>query len=309
MNKQARINGIKKISLLIPIAIATAISWNNNPVLAKDPFREKNPREIGSHTEQAFETIFLEGDYQTVESLLKIAELEEPDEPLAHAMQASLAYTTRDWEKIRQYALKTLESAQKLSLQDPLRGNLYLAVGHFLDGAYIYEKKGAIDAINKLQLVFKHLDLAEDIEPKDPELNLIKGYMDLFLAVNLPFSSPDQAIARFETNAAPKYLVERGLAVAYRDLKQYDKALEYVDKALGTAPENPEHFYLKGQILRNIGKQQENIDILKNALENFHRALAKSEQLPGFVIESLSDETAKTQAKIAEIEADRAAKK
>ena len=64
---------------------------------------------------------------------------------------------------------------------------------HFLDGAYVYNEKGALEAINKLQLVFKYLDRAEDVDPKDPELNLIKGYMDLLLAVNLPFSKPEQA--------------------------------------------------------------------------------------------------------------------
>lgn len=126
--------------------------------------------------------------------------------------------------------------------------------------------------------------------------------MDLLLAVNLPFSSPEQAIARFETYAAPNYLVERGLAVAYRDLEQYDKALKYAEKALEIAPDNPEHHYLKGQILRKIGKKEQNLNILKDALQNFETALAKSEQLPGFVVESLENETAKTKAKIEEIE-------
>ena len=302
MNKQMQLNGLKKLTLIIPFAVANLIAWGNNPVLAKDPFRDENPREIGSHTEQAFKTIFLKGDYQTVASELELAELEEAHEPLAHAMKASLAYTTKDWNSIKEYAVKTVKSAEQLSYQDPLRGNLYLAVGHFLDGAYLYEKQGPLDAINKLQLVFKYLDLAEDIDPKDPELNLIKGYIDLLLAVNLPFSSPEQAISRFEAHAAPKYLVERGLAVAYRDLKQYDKALKYADKALETAPENPEHHYLKGQILRKIGKQKQDVDILKDALENFEEALKKSEQLPDFVMESLSKETEKTKAKIEEIE-------
>ena len=308
MNKQAQLSRVKKLTLVVPFTIASLIGWGNAPVLAKDPFRDENPREIGSYTEQAFKTIFLKGDYKTVASELELAELEEPNEPLAHAMLASLAYTTTDWENIRKYALKTLESAQKLSDRDPVRGNLYLAVGHFLDGAYVYEKKGALDAISKLQLVFKYFDLAEDVDPNDPELNLIKGYMDLLLAVNLPFSSPEQAIARFETYAAPNYLVDRGLAVAYRDLKQYDRALKYADKALATAPDNPEHYYLKGQILRQIGKQKQNIDILKNALENFEEALAKSEQLPEFVIESLEDETEKTKIKIEEIESGTAAR-
>nr|MDJ0567641.1 Sll0314/Alr1548 family TPR repeat-containing protein [Pleurocapsa sp. MO_192.B19] len=234
-------------------------------------------------------------------------ESEEANEPLAYAMLASLAYTERDWESIKKYAIKTLESAQFLSAKDPVRGNLYLAVGHFLDGAYIYEKQGAIDAVNKLQLVFKYLDEAEENDPNDPEFNLIKGYMDLLLAVNLPFSSPEQTITRFEAYAAPNYLVDRGLAVAYRDLKQYDRALKYANKALETAPDNPEHYYLKGQILRQIGKNKNDIKVLENAMENFEQALEKSAQLPDFVLKTLEKENRLTQEKIAEIESGTAA--
>ena len=292
----------KQIVWAIPLSVALIASLGNSAAWGKDPFRTENSREIGEHTEQAFETIFLEGDYKKVREELTLAEAEEANEPLAHAMLASLAYTEKDWATIKTYADKTLESAEILVGEDPLRGNLYLAVGHFLDGAYVYNEQGALEAINKLQLVFKYLDRAEDTDPKDPELNLIKGYMDLLLAVNLPFSKPEQAISRFETNAAPSYLVERGLAVAYRDLKQYKKALEYADKAVATAPENPEHYYLKGQILRKIGKQENSTKILTKALENFNLALDKSAQLPDFVLETLEREQQSTQEKIAELE-------
>lgn len=283
--------------------IAFTITLRSNSALAQDPFRAKNAREIGVQTEKAFKTVFLEGDYKTVTKELNLAEAKEPNEPLNYAMQASLAYTQEDWENIKKYADKTLASAQNLQANDPLRSHIYLAVGHFLDGAYIYEKKGAFSAINKLQSVFNHFDAAEDIDANDPELNLIKGYIDLLLAVNLPFSSPEEAIARFETYAAPNYLVERGLAVAYRDLKQYDQALKYADKALDTAPDNPEHYYLKGQILRKIGKEKENIEVLEDALVNFEVALDKSEQLPLFVLKTLKRETRQTEEKIAEIKA------
>ena len=293
---------LKPIGLVISVAIAATIGFTNGSVRAEDPFRDKNARNIGKYTEKAFTTIFLEGDYQAVSEELKKAELEEPDEPLAHAMLASLAYTEKDWSSIKKYALQTLETAQLLSETDPVRGNLYLAVGHFLDGAYIYEKQGALEAIDKLQLVFRYLDRAENADPSDPEVNLIKGYMDLLLAVNLPFSQPEQAIARFEGFAAPDYLVERGLAVAYRDLKQYDTALEYANKALEIAPDNPEHYYLKGQILRQIGKEENNTQVLSKAVENFELALAKSAQLPEFVLTTLEKENRLTKEKIAEIE-------
>lgn len=285
---------------MLPLSI-TMIIGLNNVAIAEDPFRQENPRDIGKHTEQAFKTIFLEGNYQTVNKELELAESEEGDDPLVHAMLASIAYTEKDWESIKKYALKTLATAQILSKTDPVRGNLYLAVGHFLDGAYIYQKQGALDALEKLQLVFKFLDKAENTDPNDPELNLIKGYMDLLLAVNLPFSKPEQAIARFKTHAAPNYLVERGLAVAYRDLKKYNQALKYANQTLKIAPNNPEHYYLKGQILRQIGKEKSSTKVLEEALQNFSLALEKSSQLPDFVLQTLERENRLTKEKIAEI--------
>ncbi len=279
----------------------------SSTALAADPFREKAARDIGEHTEDAFTTVFLMGNYNGAREPLKLAETKEGDEPLAHALRASLAYTEEDWETIKVYALKTLQAADKLKATDPVRGNLYLAVGHFLDGAYRYEKEGAVSAIQKLQLVFKHFDAAEDVDPKDPELNLIKGYVDLLLAVNLPFSSPDQAIARFKANASPNYLVNRGIAVAYRDLKKYDKALASVNKALDIAPNNPEHYYLKGQILRKIGKKNQDIAILEAALKNFGKAIDKEAQLPTFIVKPLKREMRQTKEKIAEIKAANAA--
>ena len=295
----------KRFPATISIASLVAVmllDTNFNSAWAKDPFRDNNARDIGEHTEKAFKTIFLEGDYQTVGKELNEAEAKEPGEPLTYALLASLAYTEKDWEGIKQYADKTLNSARTLSQTDLVRGNLYLGVGHFLDGAYVYEKEGALPAINKLQQVFKYLDRAEDADPNDPELNLIKGYMDLLLAVNLPFSSPDQAIARFEDNAARRYLVERGLAVAYRDLNDYDQALKYAERAIKTAPDNPEHYYLKGQILRQVGKEQQSIKVLNEAIANFELALDKSEQLPEFVLKTLESEHRKAQEKVAEIQ-------
>ena len=306
MKKISTLTFFKRISLISSLTFTFTFGISNSPSLAQDPFRNKNSRNIGEYTETAFETLFFVGDYKGVNKYLNLAESEEANEPLAHAIKASLAYTEEDWETLKVYALKTLETAQLLQPQDPVRGNLYLGVGHFLDGAYIYEKEGAIGAIQKLQLVFKYLDAAEDSDPNDPELNLIKGYMDLLLAVNLPFSSPEQAIARFQKYAAPNYLVERGLAVAYRDLKQYDKALEFVNKALAIAPENPEHFYLKGQILRKIGKKQKSIPILEDALNHFNHAVSKSAQLPKFIVKPLEREMRQTQEKIEEIKAETA---
>ncbi|GAB4224742.1 MAG: Sll0314/Alr1548 family TPR repeat-containing protein [Stanieria sp.] len=308
MKKSHRLIGCKKASLATALLIGISYFGVISPALAADPFRTENARDIGEHTEAAFKIIFLQGNYKTVVQELTLAESQEANEPLVYAMQASLAYTEEDWETLKKYALKTLEKAQALQNVDPVRGNLYLAVGHFLDGAYIYEKEGPVGAINKLQLVFKFLDAAEAKDPNDPELNLIKGYMDLLLAVNLPFSSPEQAISRFEKFAAPNYLVDRGLAVAYRDLKKYDRALKFVNQALSIAPDNPELFYLKGQILRKIGKNKEDISILQDAWNHFNHANSKSAQLPKFVTESLGREMRQTQEQIAEIQGNTANK-
>ena len=298
---------VKKYISILSLASTITLS-STSLALAADPFRVDNARDIGEHTEKAFHTLFVLGDYFGSLEPLKIAEVEEPNEPLAYALLASLAFTEEDWETLNTYAQKTLKSAEKLEKTDPVRGNLYLAVGHFMDGTYIYEKDGPLGAIQKLQLVFKYFDAAEEADPNDPELNLIKGYMDLLLAVNLPFSSPEQAIARFEAYAAPSYLVNRGIAVAYRDLEEYETALTFVDKALESAPNNPEHYYLKGQILRKIGKKQKNIPILEQALDHFSRAISQESQLPKFIVKPLKREFKQTQKKIAEIQAETANK-
>lgn len=175
---------------------------------------------------------------------------------------------------------KTLDYAKAIRNDDPLRSNLYLAVGNFLMGASEYQSKGAIAAITRLQAVFNYFDQAERIDSTDPELNLIKGYLNLFLAVNLPFSSPQQAIANLQTYASPQYLVNRGIALAYRDLGDYDLALTFVNKALESTPLNPELYYLKGQILRNKGQTDNNILVLEEAVKNFDIAIAKIDQLP-----------------------------
>jgi tetratricopeptide (TPR) repeat protein len=91
-------------------------------------------------------------------------------------------------------------------------------------------------------------------------------------------------------------------------LKQYDKALDFVDTALSIAPNNPELFYLKGQILRKIGKNQQKLDVLEQALSHFDRAITQQAQLPHFVIESLNHEREQTKEKIDEIKSGSASK-
>lgn len=275
---------VQKVSLSWSVVCTVALSLWGTPSIAGDPFRSSNPRPIGDNTEAAFVEIFKNGNYLQAENYLQQAIQTETDEPLAYAIKASLAYSNEEWEIMKSSADQTLVVAEKLTATDPLRGNLYQAVGHFLQGAYTFKTQGPLGAVNKLQLVFEYLDKAEAIAPNDPELNLLKGYLDLILSVNLPFSSPEDAIARFEQYAAPNYMVNRALFAAYRDLDKYDTAMEYIDQALASSPENPELQYFKGQLLRKKGRtkdgQPKDLALLKEAYTYFEQAMTKVEQLP-----------------------------
>ncbi len=300
------LNSFKRLgfiaSLLLSFNLYTPQGW------AGDPFRSSNPRNIGEKTEAAFEAIFRDGNYTIAKTYLEQAKISEPNEPLVYAMQASLAYAEEDWESLRNNALKTQEVSEKLKQKDQLRGNLYLGVGHFLEGAYIFKQQGPLGAVKKLQLVLNHVETAEKIAPNDPELNLLKGYLDLLLATVLPFASPDQAIDKFEKYASPQYMVDRAIATAYRDLKNYDKALSFMDKALKATPDNPEVQYLKGQILRRKAKsledtQPQKIALLREALTYFELAKQKEAQLPKVVQIPLNHDYRTVQDEIATLTA------
>ena len=285
-----------RFPLISRVAFATTLILNLwvNPSLAGDPFRSSEPHKIGDRTEAAFKAIFQQGNYPVAEDHLKKAIADEPDEPLAYALKASLAYTNQDLVNLEKYSKKTLEAGQKLIATNQLRGNLYTGVGNFLEGAVILTREGTVNgaskAFTRLTRVYKYLDRAEAINANDPELNLIKGYMNLMLAVNLPFISPDQAIEQLEQNAAPGYLVDRGIALAYRDLKKYPQALDYVNRALKNTSDNPEIYYLKAQILYLQGKQDKSQNLVKEAIAYFEKALTKKSQLPASLVRQIESE-------------------
>ncbi|WP_066383491.1 MULTISPECIES: Sll0314/Alr1548 family TPR repeat-containing protein [unclassified Anabaena] len=276
------------------VGVAIALNLGVNPTLAGDPFRTNAPRKIGDNTEAAFKAVFYNGDYLAAQRYLQQAASTESDEPLVYAMKASLAYINGDLAGLDNYSRKTLATGQKLLTNDNLRGSIYTAVGHFLEGAVDLTRegtiKGAPKALSRLRQVYQYLEQAEAISPQDPELNLIKGYMDLMLAVSLPFASPDEAIARLENNAAPEYLAVRGIAIAYRDLKQYSQALRYANRALKVAPGNPELYYLKAQILKEQGKQAKSQQLIQDAIANFDKALTKKSQLPKELVKQIERE-------------------
>jgi tetratricopeptide (TPR) repeat protein len=244
--------------------------------LAGDPFRPGNPHNIGDATEAAFKAMFYRGDYMAAQPLVEAAIADEPGEPMNYAMAAALDYLNNDLSQLESRAQQTQAAATSLMATDPLRGHLYSAVGIFLEGAYILQTQGITrgtpTALRMLQQVFRELSAAEKINPADPELSLLKGFMDLLLAVNLPFANPDQAIGRLQ-NGYPAYLSHRGIAIGLRDLERYDEALVEVNKALAEAPENPDLLYLKAQILRRTAGNEA-------SLELFQAALAYASQLP-----------------------------
>jgi len=187
-------------------------------------------------------------------------------------------------------ATNTREAAVRLSATEPLSNNLYIAVGHFLDGGYLLKKGSYLQAVGKTGTIVEYLDKATALSPNDPEVNLLRGYLDLFLSRYTPFSQSEQVINRFQQYASPDYLKNRALATTYRDLKKYDQAMEYLDKSLAETPENPELKYLKGQLLRIKGRERKDITLLQSAQSYYQVALQKQNQLSQSVIVQLNHE-------------------
>ncbi|WP_206044051.1 Sll0314/Alr1548 family TPR repeat-containing protein [Geitlerinema sp. P-1104] len=278
--------------------VAIALGTWLTPAWAGDPFRQENPRNISDTTEQAFEAFFRVGDYPLAAQQVDLALSEANVDPILYAMRASLVYL-EDPDNLpsefKDYATLTLERAEALVDEDPLRGNIYIAVGHFLEGAYALKTDGIVrgvpTALSKLQQVFRHLDRATAVDPEDPELNIIKGYMDLMLATNLPFSNPERPIERLRDYAAPEYLAKRGLAVGLRDLNRFEEAMQAVDRSLELTPENPEIMYLKAQIYVDSGDRA-------SSLPWFDRALAMQEQLPAELVRQIQRERDQAQRRV-----------
>ena len=254
------------------------------PGLAADPFRKTNSHEIGDLTEDAFEALFKEGNYVKTRQILSQAEVQEAEEPLVHAMLAAMSYLDGDFQAVEQKAAMTKRTAIALESKDPLRSHLYQAVATFMEGAVVLKSQGVArgtpTALAMLQKVFNHMDAAEAIDAADPELNILKGYMDLMLAVNLPFSNPEGAISRMSQYGSPEYLSQRGIALGYRDLDRNEEGLAAIEKALQSAPNHPELLYLKGQLLLRLGQET-------NSANAFNKALEYRAQLPEAMVQKM----------------------
>lgn len=277
---------------------------------AGDPFRSTNPEAIGPHTEAAFRAMMEEGNYREAAEHLEAAKSAEAGEPLVYAMLASFAYLEQDWGQVRTYASQTLSTAAALQASSPLRSHLYTAIGHFLEGAYVLSPggegtlRGVPTALNKLQEVYGSLNAAKQINPNDPELNLIQGFMDLQIAVNLPLTSPKKAIERLETNAAPEFIADWGIALAYRDLNNLSEALDRVNQALtASGGQNPQLYHLRAQILRKQGEAG-NPAAFNQARQDFETALDGASGLPKQIVKDIAYEYCRNQFSVDAIERD-----
>ena len=274
---------------LIQSAIVAPISNLNpiiSPAVAAAKLAKPNSNMVpqkpqqGSNVERAKEAMFRDGNYVKAKQYLEAALKTEPNEPLTYAMNTLYPFSAGDYEKVREYGEKTSKAAEKLMKTNPMRGNLYQGVGLGILGAYELKKAngGALGALNKLQKVFEYMDKAQKLDPQNPELNLVKGYMDLLLAVNVPFSDTKQAIEQLK-NAEPKYLALRGMYVGYRDLKEYDKANTAINAAIKLAPQNPELTYYKAQLLGIRGRELQNDRDLRASIKLFESAYQKGDRL------------------------------
>ncbi len=275
----------QRIALYLSGAIAPWVL--STAALAGDPFRSgAQARPISDQTEAVFVALFRDGNYVKGKALLPAALERDRQEPLTLTLAAAIAYLNEDWTAYKRYAEETLRAAQALTNRDPLRGNLYQAVGHFLIAGYEISDAGAgpvlgaSAALLRVQRVLDHVSRAEAVNPKDPELNLLRGFMEWGIASNVGFVSMERAIDTLQTYAAPSYLRYRGLALAYRDRRQWREALDAVNLALAEAPNNPELLYLKAQILMASGDTNQ-------SRQYFQQALAKQNQLPQSIREEI----------------------
>jgi len=270
------------ITLLATVSI-TAIG-TFSPTLAADPFRDRSPRNLNDNAVEGFEAIFKEADYPTAKAALSKALREAPEEPLIYALLAAIDYLEAGGDTLpasfRTYATRTRDTGAALVANDtdPLRGHLYVAVGHFLTAADVFLTEGALRgmpaALTNLENAFEHLDLASIEDASDPELNTIKGYMDLMLAVALPFANVTPALTQLEQYGGPTYLSLRGVAVGYRDLERPEEAMRSVDQAIAAAEDNPELEYLKAQIFVEQEDYATSLQWFDEALKEHDRLLA-----------------------------------
>jgi tetratricopeptide (TPR) repeat protein len=207
---------------------------------------------------------------------------------MVYAMLASIAYIEEDFDAIERYTDRTRQAALALKPSDPLRGHLYEGVSYGFDAALGIARNGVAlglpRALPNLNKLYASIRSANAVDPDDPELNLLNGYMDLLL------TRRERAVEQL-SKASPTYVSYRGMALAYRDLDRDREALEAVEKAMAGQCDNPELYYLKAQILRILERNSESVDF-------YNRALAAADQLPPAVVRDIKKERDRTQQRL-----------
>ncbi|WP_017324632.1 Sll0314/Alr1548 family TPR repeat-containing protein [Synechococcus sp. PCC 7336] len=268
------------------IALGTALLLQAPAARASDPFRVgSEARPMPPEVSTAIDTYFCEGNYTHLPAQLDAAETAVPNEPMVYLARAAYAYIQEDYEAIPPMVDKTLQVSTALEASDPIRSHIYAGVSYGMRAGHRVVEDGialglprALPDVNKM---FGELRAARRIDPNDPELNLVSGFIDLLLTRH------EEAIEQFERVNYPPHLAYRAQALAFRDMGNDEEALERVDLAIATGCDNPELYYLKAQILRKLQEHQASLDW-------FDRALAYSDQLPEPVIEQIQYERGRT---------------
>lgn len=282
------------------IAVTSASLGWGSPALAGDPFRSNNPMPIGDKTEAAFEAMFKAGDYKTAVGLLEQAKTAEPNEPLVYPMLALVAQYEQDNAALPGLATETRRAAKAIQASQPLRSNLYLAVAEFIDGAYILSDqgdgpvRGLGKALGRLRSFNAAMKAARQIDPNDPELNLLQGFTDMYASAYLPLSSTDEAVEKLQ-QASPAYLSHWLTGLGYRILGKTDQGLAAIDQGLALQGSHPEMHYLKAQLAHRKGQDQKDKGQLAIAQTHFDRALAAPEVLPLRLVTQILQESCQNQ--------------
>jgi tetratricopeptide (TPR) repeat protein len=249
-------------------ALPLAVMLCANSALAADPFRVGvKARPIGASLQGAFEDFFRDGKYQSSSEKLTKAQVENPSEPLVYTLLAATAYQNRQKDVFLTTLPKIRETSQAIARKDAARSHLYTGIAQGLEGYFLKDDVTTLPkALTYASSMLLEIDKARQLSPNDPEINLFVGF------INLVLSKHSEALSNFQ-KAGPPYLALRGQALVYRDTKDYANAQIAVDKAIAAAPQNPELFYLKAQILVPQNKQME-------AVALFDKALKLGDQLP-----------------------------
>ncbi|MEN9204432.1 MAG: Sll0314/Alr1548 family TPR repeat-containing protein [Thermostichales cyanobacterium DRC_bins_46] len=253
------------------LALMLMLTLGNTPAWAKDPFRTgSQARAMSGEMYGAFREVFCFGRYTGTRPRLEAIIQATPDEPLAYAMLAALAFQEGNLEEYAQLARQTREVGSRIKGSDPVRGNLYEGMGMGMEAAYGVVKEGVVIGLPKalplLNQMFASLRAAQAADANDPEVNLFIAYIDLLL------TNRDKALSQFQ-KAAPSYMALRGQSLTYRDMGNFAMALTSAEQALQTGCDNPELHYLKAQALVGLKRDAD-------AVLAFDRALELGSQLP-----------------------------